>query len=388
MPGIYIVSCEPSGDALSVGLVRALRELAPGLEIHAIGGPAVRAEGFDSAIDTAPLAVLGFVEGLKALPTVNRLVMRAAIDIVEVEPDAVILIDSWGFMIRLARTLRLNDKLAQTRLIKYVAPQVWAMRPGRAKQLARAVDNLLALHPFDARYFEPHGLPTTHIGNPVLDTDHAAGNGPGFRARHHIAVTDPVLLVAFGSRRAEIDRLTAPFLETVRKLRARHPRLAVIAPTHPATRAQLEARLALSGADIILVDDADKVDAYASADIALAKSGTVTTELADAGVPTAVAYKVSPVTYWLARPIFRADYITLVNVTADAPLMPEFVQHHLVPDRIADQLHDWLSDPKAAKALSDALRSTTAQMRGTGVKASMRAAHEVLDSLGWDWAKK
>ena len=384
--GVFIVSAEPSGDALSVGLTRALRDLAPGLPLHAIGGSAVEAEGFASPIDTAPLAVLGFIEGVRALPTVNRLVHRAAGAILQAEPDLVVLIDSWGFSIRLARALLLGDdrgrKLQRRQIVKYVAPQVWAMRPGRARVLAQSVGHLLALHPFDAQHFEPHGLPTAHIGNPVLDIDHASGDGPAFRARHHIAMTDPLLLVAFGSRAAEIDRLTEPFLETVRQLRAQHPRLSVVAPTHPATRAQLHARLALANSNIILVDETEKRDAYAAADIALAKSGTVTTELADAGVPTAVAYRVSPVTYWLARPIFRAKYISLVNVTANAPLMPEFVQHHLVPDRIAAQLHTWLSDPKAAKSLARALRATAAQMRGRQGNASERAAHEVLDILG------
>ena len=382
---VYIVSAEPSGDALSVGLIRELRARRPDLAIHAIGGAKVEAEGFTSAIEVSPLSVLGFVEGLRALPVVNALAMRAVQDIVRKKPDVVVLIDSWGFMIRVAKLLKLNG--LETQIVKYVAPQVWAMRRGRTKVLARYVDRLLALYPFDVPFFEAVGLPTDCVGNPVLDVDWAAGDGRAFRRKHRIRASDPVLFVAFGSRTAEIERLLEPFLDTIARVRAKYPNLVVVAPTVPNTAGQLAAKLAVAGdvgRHVITVPshiEGGTRDALAASDIALLKSGTVTTQAADAGVPGVVAYRVSPLTYVAAKLLFRADYISIVNVCANAPLLPEFVQDDVVPERMAAQLMAWLANPAEAKARSEALRAVTGQMRGEG-GANARAAEAVLGCLG------
>jgi lipid-A-disaccharide synthase len=378
---VYVVSAEPSGDALSVGLIRELRAREPGLTLHAIGGAAVEAEGFQSAINTTPLSVLGFVEGLRALPMVNKLAMRAVQDIVARRPDAVVLIDSWGFMIRVAKLLKLNG--LNTKIIKYVAPQVWAMRRGRAKVLAQYVDHLLCLYPFDVPYFAAQDLPTQCVGNPVLDVDWGQGDGPAFRRRHKIAASDPVLIAAFGSRRAEIERLTEPFLATIRALKAKRPSLVVVAPTVPETAGMLEARLVsggLTGIDVITVSGETR-EALAASDVGLLKSGTVTTQAADASVPSVVAYKVSPLTYVAAKALFKADFITIANVCAGTALLPEFIQGDVDPDAMATQLDAWLSDPKAAKARGQALRAVTDQMRGAG-GANAKAAEAVLGMLG------
>ena len=378
---VYVVSAEPSGDALAVDLIAHLRRLDPDLRLHAIGGPAVEGLGFASAIDTAPLSVLGFTEGLRALPQVQELSMRAVQDIVREGPDLVVLIDSWGFMIRVAKLLRISPWNGA--VVKYVAPQVWAMRQGRAKLLAKFTDLLLTLYPFDAPYFVRHGLRTDHVGNPVLDLDHASGDGPAFRARHHISALDPLLLVAFGSRASEVERLTPDFVATIERLRARLPGLAVVGLTVPETRAQLAAKLfelGAAGRSVMLVDEGEKLDAMAASDIALAKSGTVTTQLADAGVPTLVAYRVSALTYFFAKRLFKADYVSIVNVAANTALMPEFIQGDLDPETMAERLDGWLSHPVEAKRLSAALREVTDGMRGEG-GAGERAALAVLREL-------
>jgi len=377
---VYLVSAEPSGDALSVGLIRELQIQEPEIELHAIGGAAVEAEGFESAIDTSPLSVLGFVEGLRALPAVNALAMKAIQDIVRKRPDVVVLIDSWGFTIRVAKLLKLNG--LDTQIIKYVAPQVWAMRRGRAKILARYVDHLLCLYPFDVPFFAAQNLPTQCIGNPVLDVDWGQGDGRAFRRRHKIAASDPVLLVAFGSRRAEIERLTDAFLETIRLLKAMRPDLVVVAPTVSDTAGMLEARLVtagLTGIDVITIDG-EMRDALAASDVGLLKSGTVTTQAADAGLPSVVAYKVSPLTYVAAKALFKADYISIANVCAGTELLPEYVQNDMKPEVMAAQLEGWLADPKVAKARGQALRAVTDQMRGEG-RANSRAAQAVLSVL-------
>ena len=381
MAHIFTVSAEPSGDALNTDLVRHLRALDADVELSAIGGPSLSEVGLHSLIDTSPLAVLGFTEGLKALPQVRALAMQTVQHIVRAEPDALVLIDSWGFSIRVAKLLQLSPWNGT--VIKYVAPQVWAMRRGRAKMLARHVDHLLTLYPFDAPFFVAEGLPTTHVGNPVLDTDYASGSGSAFRARHSIHPLDPVLLVAFGSRRSEIERLADDFVATVELVKAKRPSISVVATTVPATRAQLQAKLHTLGPTaqrILLVNESEKLDAFAAADIALAKSGTVTTQLADAGVPTLVAYRVSGLTWWAARKLFKADHVSIVNVAAATELMPEFLQDAVVPTDMAAQLDTWLSHPVEAKRLGEALRAVTNGMRGRG-GAGRRAAEAVLSVL-------
>ena len=379
---VYIVSAEPSGDLLSVDLIRDLRQLDPNIAILAIGGDAVRREGFYSVLDPSPLAVVGFVEGLRVLREVTHLADMAASHIMLTEPDAVVLVDSWGFSIRIAKQLR--QRAFKGTIIKYVAPQVWAMRRGRAGVLSRHVDLLMTLYPFDVPYFRAEGLRAVCVGNPVLETDYATGDGPALRARHGIDPTDPVLCVAFGSRPGEIARMTQPFLDTVAELRRRYPRLAVVAPTVSDIEAELRSRLLFgndAGKSIIQVPESEKLDAFAAADFALATSGTVTTQLADAGVPTVVAYKVAPLTYRLAKWLFKADYISIVNVVAKAPLMPEFIQDGVDPVAMADWLDGCLQHPTASKKLQAALRAATDSMRITGGEDDRHAARLVLQAI-------
>ena len=375
---VYTVSAEPSGDSLAVGLIRELRMRVPSIELHAIGGSDVQAEGFTSIIDTSPLSVLGFVEGIRALPTVRRLVRRASEHILGVNPEAVILIDSWGFMVRLAAKLRQGGYRGH--IIKYVAPQVWAMRRGRARVLARHVDCLLCLYPFDVPFFEAVGLPSTVVGTPVLDKPWAGGDGLGFRQKHGIARDVPVLMVAFGSRRSEIERLVEPFLETLRILKAEVPALEIIAPTVPNTKQMLEDRLQASGMGVRLYAE-DQRDAYAAADVALLKSGTITLQASAAGLPALVGYKVHPLTFAIAKRLMKAKYITIVNVVADAPLLPEFVQDEFVPQTVAAAILPLIETPPLAEHRGEMARQATETLKNPR-GANAAAAIAVMNVMG------
>ncbi|MCF6275224.1 MAG: lipid-A-disaccharide synthase, partial [Robiginitomaculum sp.] len=209
-PHIYIVAAEKSGDELGAGLVRQLRKQTDGkITLSAIGGSALAAEGLDSAIDIRPLSILGFVEGLKSYPIIMERVAQAVDIIIASNADAAVLIDSWGFMARVAKRLKKRGYKGQ--IIKYVAPQVWAMREGRAKILAGLVDHLLTIHSFDAPYFTKHGLNTIYVGNPIFDEDYRGGDGSGLRKEYNIPDETLVLVMLFGSRLSEIQRLAEPF---------------------------------------------------------------------------------------------------------------------------------------------------------------------------------
>ena len=378
---LYLIAVEPSADQLGADLVTELRVLRPDISFAGIGGPRMKAAGIPSQMDIDGLAILGITEALRRLPLVRNKIIVATERIETAQPDAVIFLDSYGFMIRLAERLRKRgfDKT----LIKYVAPQVWAMRPSRAPRVARLFDGLLTLHPFEAEYFTPLGLPTHYVGNAVYDTNYRAGDAQAVREQYNLG-DRPILSVYFGSRQSEVVRLAKPFADAVVSLKKSLPDLAVISPVSDSVAKDVGAA---AGADprlneIILLPESAKLDAMACATAALACSGTVTTQLACAGVPTVVAYRLSGLTYFIVKQMFKPDYMSMVNIAADEPLMPEFVQSDVTGDTLAQAVLPYLTDTKKRDAARAALIAQTDSLRGPKtVTASARAAQGVLDIL-------
>ena len=254
------------------------------------------------------------------------------------------LIDSWGFTLRVARGLRRLDPALP--LVKYVGPQVWASRPGRARTLARTVDHLLTIHGFDAPWFEREGLATTFVGNSTLARDVSSADPSRLRAHIGAGEGTPILLVLPGSRPSEIERLLAPFEGAVARLRAAHPGLRVVVPVAATVADLLKPRLAAWAVPPDVVEgDALKLDAMAAATVALACSGSVTTELALAGCPMVVAYRVGPLTHLVLKRLVTTRYATLFNIAADSAVAPEFIQHACTPDALAAALAERLDDP-------------------------------------------
>ena len=378
---LYLIAVEPSADQLGADLVKELRALGADITFAGIGGPKMQAAGIPSQMDINGLAILGITEALKRLPFVYRKISEAAERIESTQPDAVICLDSYGFMIRLAERLRKRgfDKT----LIKYVAPQVWAMRPSRAKRVARLFDELLTLHPFEAEYFTPLSLPTHYVGNAVYDTDYRAGDAQAIRGQYNLG-DRPILSVYFGSRPSEVARLAKPFADAVVALKQAVPELAIISPVADSVAKDVGAA---AGADprlneIILLPEKSKLDAMACATAALACSGTVTTQLACAGVPTVVAYRLSGLSYVIIRSMIKLKYMSMVNIAADKALMPEFVQSAVKGDALAQALDPYLTDTKKRTAARSALINQTDELRGPkDATASARAAQAILEIL-------
>jgi lipid-A-disaccharide synthase len=376
---IFIVAAEPSGDALAGDLIDALRALDPSVEIAGVGGEEMARRGAPSPFDISDLSVFGIFDGLKIVNLVHQRAEDAAKAAKAFGADAVVLIDSWGFMLRAA--WKLEAHLPDVPRIKYVAPQVFAARRGRAKVAAEHFTHLLAIHPFDAPYFEPHGLPVRFVGNPVLERD-LAGDGSGLREKLGIAPDTPVMLVLFGSRRSELERLFPPFADAVRQLKAERPELQIITALSPAVEANARDLIAAEPAfaDLHILPAAARADAFAAADLALACSGTVTVELAKAGVPTIAAYRLGWMAYLAARLfLMKAKYISLANIAADEPLIPEFVQLQCNGAALAKAAGDLLDAPERREALSLRLIAVTEQMRGEGGSPSRNAAEAVLE---------
>ncbi|MGE3142540.1 MAG: lipid-A-disaccharide synthase [Hyphomonadaceae bacterium] len=369
---IFLVAAEASGDALGADLMAALRARDPTLRFSAIGGAAMAAAGAPSAVRTDDLAILGFVEGLKAWRRVAQRADEAADAIVAAKPDAVVLIDSWGFTLRVAQ--RLKARLPQTPRIKYVGPQVWATRPGRAKTLAAAVDHLICIHAFETPFYAPYGLACTVAGNPALGRV-TPGEGAAFRARHGVDAGAPLLLVLPGSRRSEVQRIGPVFWEAAKRLGAARPalRTAIVlaGPVADLARAQ-------APKDALMVGEHEKDDAFAAANAALAASGTVTTEVAAQGAPVIVGYKMGWITWALARFfLLRSRYISLMNVAAGREIAPEIIQTRFTATNLLRAAAPLLDDP-AARATQIAAQNAALDAMGRGARPAAEIAAEAV----------
>jgi lipid-A-disaccharide synthase len=376
-----LVAVEPSGDVLGAALAAALRErLGPGLRLVGVGGPLMAAQGLASPFDPSMLAVVGVFNAVAAYPEVRRRARQAAALARIERPQAAVLIDAWGFNLRVARRLRRLD--SHLPVIKYVAPQVWATRPGRARTLAGAVDHLLTIHSFDAGYFTAQGLPTTFVGNPALNRDFSTADPTAFRAAMAAGPDDRILLLLPGSRAGEVDRLMPVFGDAVSRLTAERPDLRVALAVADGVAERVKARLAAWRDRPFLVEgEAFRLSAMRAATVALACSGTVTTELALAGCPMVVAYRLGPLTHLVAKALIRTRYITLFNVAAGAFVAPERVQEACRGDILAADLARLLDNAAVREAQVAAQTAALELMRGGIADPIAAAADAVTDVI-------
>ncbi|HYC75706.1 lipid-A-disaccharide synthase [Brevundimonas sp.] len=374
---VMLVAAEASGDVLGAGLARALKaRLGDDVVFVGVGGPRMAEVGVASPFDIADLSVLGWLEGLKAYRVVKRRVADTAALAVAERPDAVVLVDSWGFTIRVAKAIR--AVLPGVPLIKYVGPQVWASRPGRARTLADSVDHLLALYAFDAPWFEREGLATTVVGSQALHVDMSGADPGGFRASRGIAAEAPLLLVLPGSRPSEIRLMTPVYEAAVARLKRADPTLEVAVVAAGTVADLVTAEVAAWPFRAHLVPESEKYSAMKAATVALATSGTVSTELALAGAPMVISYRFQPLSYAIMKPFFTGKYATLFNHAADEEIAKELIQNDATPEKLAAEVGRLLSDPEARA--HQAARQTAAldRMGRDGRDPSETAADAVL----------
>ncbi|GAA0628606.1 lipid-A-disaccharide synthase [Brevundimonas kwangchunensis] len=374
---IMLVAAEASGDALGAGLAKALKaRLGADVVFVGVGGPKMAAEGVASPFDIAELSILGWLEGLKAYGLVKRRVADTVAQAVAEKPDAVVLIDSWGFTIRVAKALK--EALPGVPLIKYVGPQVWASRPGRAKTLAASVDHLLALYSFDAPWFEKEGLATTVVGSQALHVDMSGADPAAFRARRGIAPDADLLLVLPGSRPSEIRLMTPVFEGAVARLKQENPALEIAVIAAGTVADDVAGRVATWPFRVHLVSEAEKYDAMKAATVALATSGTVSTELALAGAPMIIGYRFQPLSYAIMKPFFTGKYATLFNHAADAEIARELIQTDATPEKFVAEARRLLSDPAARREQADRQTAALDLMGRGGRDPSEISADAVL----------
>ncbi|MGD0192762.1 MAG: lipid-A-disaccharide synthase [Rhizomicrobium sp.] len=376
---LMLVCGEPSGDQLGGELMAGLKVIAGHqLNIVGVGGPAMEAQGLQSLFPLDDTAVMGLREVVPRIPAILRRVRQAADYALTIRPDAVVLIDSPDFTHRIAQRIKSRDRSIRT--VNYVAPQVWASRRYRARRMAKYFDLIIALLPFEVPFFEGRGLHAVFAGHPVIERASRMNGGDALRDRLCIARAAPLLLILPGSRMNEVRLLLPRFRQAVERVGRDVAELVCVLPTVPHVRDYVRAHTADWPTPLHIVEgDADKFAAFAAGDVALAASGTVTTELALARVPMVVAYRLGWLTYALARPFVSVKYITLVNLLLDRQVVPELIQERCTGDALAAELLPLFRDTNARERQKTGLAEATA-MLGTGAELpSRRAARALLE---------
>ncbi|MGH6768364.1 MAG: lipid-A-disaccharide synthase [Xanthobacteraceae bacterium] len=376
LPLVYVVAAEESGDRLGAALMKAIRAQAgPEVVFEGVGGREMAARGLRSLFPIEDMAIMGL--GLvTAIPRLVRRMRKTAASIVSMRPDVLVLIDSPDFTHRVARSVRRAAPAIP--IVNYVSPSVWAWRPGRARSMRSYVDHVLALLPFEPEaHVRLGGPPCTYVGHSAIER--LAEFRPSAQEATRRSIDPPILLVLPGSRTGEIRRLTGVFGEAIGVLQARCGPFDLVLPTLPHLAGQIaEATAAWPVRPRILVDHVEKQAALRTARAALAKSGTVTLELALAGVPMVVAYKVSLVEEIVARLSLDVPSIVLANLVLGENVVPEILQRDCTAPNLANKIEPLLHDTPQRRRQIDAFARLDTIMEIGKAIPSQRAAEVVL----------
>lgn len=372
---VFVIAGEPSGDKLGAALMAGLRALAPDIRFDGVGGEGMGAEGLASRFAMSDLSVMGLAEVLPRIRLLRRRIRETAAAISDMKPDLVITIDSPDFCLRVLKQARaLRPDLP---VVHYVAPSVWAWRPGRAAKMAPLVDHVLALLPFEPPYMQAVGMSCDFVGHPVVAEPRATkAEIADFKARF----PGPVILALPGSRKGEITRHAPRFGQALGQVA---PAGAQIIVPSVASQADLM-RKAVAGWPVaahVIDGAAEKRAAFGAADLALAASGTVSLELAANGVPMVIAYDLNPLTRALAQRLIRLDTVTLVNLVSDTRAVPEFLGRNCSVAQIAPALKRLMHDPDARAQQRAAMELTMERLGQGGEAPGLRAARSVLAFL-------
>lgn len=380
MTRLFLIAGEPSGDRLGAALMRGLRMLEPEIGIAGIGGPEMIAEGLQSLFPMEVLSVMGLSEVLPRLPDLFRRRDQAADAITEMQPDALVTIDSPDFCLRVASRARAATPTLRT--IHYVAPSVWAWRKGRAAKMARSIDHVLALLPFEPPLMEAAGMTCDFVGHPVVSEPQATDAEIAlFKAAHG----DRIALVLPGSRRGEVSRLAPVFGRALEQL-PKDARVVVPTVPHLADMVRDLTRL-WPGNPLVVTDAAEKRTAFGAATAALAASGTVSLELAASGTPMVIAYDMSWLSWQIISRMMKIDTVTLVNLVAGQKAVPEFLGPACLPGPVGAAFARLMSVPSQRMRQAEALKLTMRRLGRGGEAPGLRAAKSVLAQVKKHHAK-
>ncbi|SFL32792.1 lipid-A-disaccharide synthase [Desulfomicrobium norvegicum] len=367
-PTIWINAGETSGDLHGQLLVQALRDQCPDARFLGMAGPAMREEGVEARLCTEALSVMGFTEVLAQLPRIMGLLRTLESQLATSRPDVVVVIDAPDFHFRVAR---IAQRLGIP-VVYYISPKLWAWREGRVEFLQRHVDRLISILPFEVEFYARHGMSIDYVGHPLLDSIKTPRI---MNVRRH----DNRIGILPGSRKREITSLLPIFSRAAALLAARYPDLEFVLPVAPGMDRELINRCWVSKTPVTLVKSSSRYELMRSCRAIMAASGTVTLETALLEVPTAVAYRFSPLTYLLGRMLVKVPFISLPNLILDEPVFPEFLQHDANPAALAAAVAQWIEETPSRARVLDRLGALPALLGNGG--ATSRAAKIVLDTM-------
>lgn len=377
---IFLIATEESGDRLGAHLMKVLRQrLGDAVRFEGVGGQSMAREGLTSLFPIEELSIIGLAAVVKQLPKVLRLIRETVGAVMRAQPDILVIIDSPDFTHRVARRVRARDPAIP--IIDYVSPSVWAWRPGRARAMRAYVDHVLALLPFEPEeYRRLHGPPCSYVGHPL--TEQISTLRPGVEEQRRRNEVPPVLLVLPGSRRSEIRHHMSIFGEALDRLQAGGVAFELVLPTMTHLLEAVQA--GLTGWKVkprVVVGEQEKRAAFRIANAALAKSGTVTLELALAGVPMITAYRSGAVEAWIVMRAIKVKSVILANLVVGENVVPEFLQQDCTPENLSRGLREILTDSPLRQRQVEAF-SRIGDLMSTGNQPpSVRAADIVLAML-------
>jgi lipid-A-disaccharide synthase len=372
---LLMVAGETSGDQHGAALVRALAEQIPQVRVYGVGGERMRHAGVETLFDIEMLNGIGLIEICAKIPQGLSMAYKLLREARRRGTQVVVLIDAPGFNLSFAALA----KKAGLRVVYYISPQIWAWRPGRVKKMARRIDLMLTLFPFEVPFYTAAGVEACCVGHPLVDRLQALPAAEEARCLLGLEGGRPTVALLPGSRSSEVDRLLPPMLEAVALMRRQLPTLQVVLPRAPTIEAQA-IRTLVERTDVpVTVVAAQSLVALRAAQVALVASGTATLEAGLIGTPMVVVYRVHYTTAWLARWLIRVPYISLVNIVAGKAIVPELLQEQVQPHAMAAAALPYVCDA----AVASQVKSELARLRDTlGLgRSAQRAAAQVIRCL-------
>jgi lipid-A-disaccharide synthase len=377
---IFLIATEESGDRLGASLMKVLRQrLGGAVRFEGVGGQAMAREGLASLFPIEQLSIMGLAAVVKQLPMILRRINETAAAVTQASPDVLVIIDSPDFTHRVARRVRARDPAIP--IVNYVSPSVWAWRPGRARAMTAYVDHVLALLPFEpGEYRRLHGPPCSYVGHPLIEQ--IGTLRPSTSEQQRRDESPPVLLVLPGSRRSEVRHHMAVFGAALGRLRDDGVAFELVLPTMPhLVDAVREGVVNWPVQPKIVIGESEKRAAFRIARAALAKSGTVTLELALAGVPMVTAYRTGAIEAWIMLRLINVPSVILANLVVGDNVVPEFLQADCTPEKLSSALRDVLEEQPPRRRQVEAFAKIDAVMSTGEATPSTRAADIVLATM-------
>ena len=371
---IMIVAGEASGDIYGADLAREAHRLDPQLHFFGIGGQRMREAGVQTMVDSADMAVVGLVEVLKHFDVISAAFLKLKKILREDPPALLVLIDYPGFNLRLAKVA----KRAGVKVLYYISPQIWAWRQGRLKKIARLVDHMAVILPFEAAFYERAGVPVTFVGHPLLDMVQVSMNREQAAASFGLDPSRKIVGLFPGSRNNEIERLLPVIIDSARVLEKQFPGLQFVVPiASTLKREDLAPQILAAGIDVTFTHERIH-DLIRACDAVISVSGTVTLEISLIGTPMVIIYKLSPLTYLLAKQLVKIEHIGLCNIIAGETVVRELIQHEANQDLISAEIGKILGNVMYANEIKHKLSTVRSQLKSGGASANVARLIQML----------